>query len=400
MLAISAGFCITRSSLGPHKTVCVSIPLIFFVTSLIADFLLFSQAGLDAFEYKSAASSSVPPDDVVDDYGYYDPEEDPLAGMSPNSSLLFIFATLANTMAFFMAWFYIYDTARSEWQTLQTSAVESGAALPPHGNTMAAVIGGGASAHVYGGSAGGGVDAESGRKGRSLEENGRESTSGVGHSAIPHNAALLEEGENASHLYGDVLGEDLDAPKTVQDRIADRDKVRLMKNFFVAVSAYIMLSLVVFFVPLFVPSAVDAAILIVYDTLLWIFQAGLLVVFRLRNSNQFLLLSEDAAAETTTELGVLYHREDDEGTFTGGSGRKSSKSAAAVGGDEGVSLSWERRRRGASEGVGAPRFTLDDEDQEMGMEKDGEGRRRRSDDEWNSNGAGHGVVVRPIPSDN
>ena len=42
----------------------------------------------------------------------------------------------------------------------------------------------------------------------------------VGHTEVPRNAAavLLEEGANASHLYGDVHADDLDAPKTVQVR--------------------------------------------------------------------------------------------------------------------------------------------------------------------------------------
>jgi hypothetical protein len=51
--------------------------------------------------------------------------------------------------------------------------------------------------------------------------------------------------------------------------------------------------------------------MIFLDCLLWVFAAALLVVFRMRETNQFLLLDEEGAGglETSTELGVLQHRE-------------------------------------------------------------------------------------------
>ena len=359
------------------------------MTSLIADFLLFSQAGLDAFEYKSAASSSVPPEEVGEDGEYYyDTEDDPLSGMSPNSTLLFIFATLANTMAFFMAWFYIYDTARSEWQALQNAGAATGGSLPTDSAIAAMAVG----------SHGPGMYS---MYGDVLPAKGRENEHGIGHSTVPYDASLLEEGENASHMYGDIVSEDLDAPKSVQDRIADRDKVRLMKNFFIAVSIYILLSLLVFFVPIFVSSAVDAALLILYDSLLWVFLAGLLVVFRLRNSNQFILLTEDGGVETTTELGVLYHNDDDEDKI----GRKienRQRNLGPIGHTNSTGSSSSHQAMGPTPPI-APKFTLDDIEEEEELSEPSnhskKGKKRSSND-VNSSAEQHGVVVRPIPSDN
>lgn len=246
----------------------------------------------------------------------------------------------------------MYDTARSEWQALANAGAEGAqGALPPSLSYPSDVL------PTAGDSA------------------------GVGHSAVPNNAALLEEGQNESHLYGDIVGEDLDAPKTVQDRVADRDKIRLMKNFLFAVSLYLCMAMVVFFVPMFVPMAVDAALLVAYDAILWAFLAGLLVVFRLRDTNQFLLIGEEGEEgfETTTELGVLYRDAEEE--------------------------AQEEQRREAV----PPRYTLDDEDGEIGavdvsyvnrtMGSNGGRRNSRSGNmNINASAAAQGVVVQPLPS--
>jgi len=349
---------ITRSNLGPHKTVCITIPLIFLVTSFVVDYVLFAEAGLKAFDYKTAYASSVPPEGY--DPETYDPATDPLSGIGASVGFVFIFCSLANFMAFFMSWFYMYDTARSEWVALQNAGAEGAqGALPPHMSYPSDVI---PSAN---------------------------DSAGVGHAAVPNNAALLEEGANASHMYGDIVGEDLDAPKTVQDRVADRDKVRLMKNFFYAVSVYLVMAMVVFFVPMFVPMAVDAALLVAYDALLWVFLAGLLIVFRLRESNQFLMIGEDGDGdfETTTELGVLYRRDEDENIATGNTNTTSGS--------------------GGGGGTGA-RYTLDDDDEEIaagGVDEhpypsrpQGGSSKGTSSGNVNASAASHGVVVKPLPS--
>lgn len=314
------------------------------MTSFVVDYILFAQVGLDAFNYKNTYASSAPPDPEE-----YDPATDPLV-MEGTSGFLFVFCIMANSMAFFMSWFYMYDTARSEWQTLQDAGADP--SDPPRFPTA-------------------GLPASS-------------AADGVGHSAMPGNLMLLEEGANASHLYGDVVVDDLDAPKTVQDRIADRDKARLMKHFFLAVSIYIITAVVVFFVPIFVPMAVDAALLVLYDTILWIFSAGLLFVFRMRASNQFLLLTEDGVAggETTTELGVMYHEDDNEGM----NGSKRIR--------RGVARGWAPEPAPV-----AARYTLGEEEAGDGIYGGATPRSRLEDGgEVNASAALHGVVIRPLPS--
>lgn len=208
---------------------------------------------------------------------------------------------------------------------------------------------------------------------------------GVGHSALPANVVLLEEGQNASHLYGDVVGDDLDAPKTVQDRIADRDKLRLMRQFFLAVSIYITVAVLVFFLPLFAPMTVDAALLVAYDCILWVFLAGLLWVFRLRQSNQFLLLTDDAVVgETTTELGVLYHDGDDDENEGPGS-RYGGFGGARNGGV-----------RSGAPAPAAPKYTLGDDEDEG--QRYGGTRGRADSMEVNASAARHGVVVESLPT--
>lgn len=390
---------ITRPDLGPHKTVCIVIPTIFLVTSFVVDYVLFAQAGLKAFDYKTAYASSVPPDGYDPDT--YDPSTDPLATVQPVTGFVFVFCSLANFLSFFMSWFYMYDTARAEWQSLQNAGAEGAqGALPPSLSYPSDVVPSGADSR------------------------------GLGHAAVPTNSALLEEGDNASHLYGDVVGEDLDAPKTVQDRVADRDKVRLMKHFFIAVSMYLILAVLVFFLPLFVPMAVDAALLMVYDAILFAFLTGLLVVFRMRDTNQFLLLGEDGegAPETTTELGVLYRDDEEQGggfVSRGGGGGSSRYPSVPV---TGVVVGAPTASANVQQPPLPPpqqqqqqqqaKYTLGDDDE------DDDGYRDRDEDPYeeieaavppprqqqqhqqhsassasiNSHAASQGVVVQPLPS--
>ena len=64
------------------------------------DYVLFAQAGLEAFDYKTAYASSVPPEGY--DPATYDPATDPLSGIDGTSGFVFVFCSLANFMAFFM----------------------------------------------------------------------------------------------------------------------------------------------------------------------------------------------------------------------------------------------------------------------------------------------------------
>lgn len=64
------------------------------------DYVLFAQAGLEAFDYKTAYASSVPPEGY--DPATYDPATDPLSGVEGTTGFVFIFCSLANFMSFFM----------------------------------------------------------------------------------------------------------------------------------------------------------------------------------------------------------------------------------------------------------------------------------------------------------
>ena len=265
----------------------------------------------------------------------------------------------------------MYDTARTEWIALQNAGAEGSQSIQFPLN-----------------------QAELQAQAANQPPPSETDSTAVGHSAIPVGAALLEEGQNASHIYGDIITDDLDAPKSVLERVADRDKVRLMKNFFFAVSIYLIMAMIVFIVPAFVPSIVDAALLVFYDTLMLIFLGGLLFVFRLRDSNQFLLLGEDGEGltETTTELGVLYRDEEEAGGVQVSSGngffsrkKESEKAAAAV--------------------VPQPRYTLDDDDDaEIGGAVREETRTASTSGSGGSTGnvnaaaEAHGVVVQPLTS--
>ncbi len=99
LLAISAGLCITRTELGPHRGPALAIPIVFFATSLVVDYVLFSTSGLAAFEYSLAASARLPPPGSPE----YDPTLDPAApeydpeldDLTPGLGLAFAFCTLA-----------------------------------------------------------------------------------------------------------------------------------------------------------------------------------------------------------------------------------------------------------------------------------------------------------------
>lgn len=200
--------------------------------------------------------------------------------VSAGTGLIFFICIMANMMAFILAWFYIFETVQKERERLEGGV---GAGLAPEEEQQE-------SAHA----------AAPGYPPPTLPV----SRDTVGHAAIP-TQVLLDQGANASHLYGATDDVDADEPKTVQDRIENRDKLRLIRTFFYGVSAYVIATLIVIFLPVFVPAIVDRVILALQNALLFIFMAALLWTFRMRNSNAYLVLNDAVGLETTTELGVL-----------------------------------------------------------------------------------------------
>ena len=256
LLAVSAGYCITRSSLGPHTGVVIVIPSIFFVTSIVTDFVFYSVAGFNAFS--------------ADPQKFYEATTEGQIKIASN--ILFFICLIASIMSYLLSWFYIFDTI-----TTERLALEKG---PQDPSTLPAIP---------------------------ISEG-----HGEGHVAEPiPGAALLEPGMNASHLYGDVNVEDLDARKTIADKVADREKALLLKRFFYGVCGYVIASMAAFLLPVFLPSVVDRTILIIQNVVLLLFVAALLFTFRMREGNQYLNLVEADAADTA--LVDDDHEEEEEG---------------------------------------------------------------------------------------
>lgn len=86
---------ITRAGFGEHKVVCILIPSIFLVTSIVIDIVLL-------FHGQGGALDIQRPYEPQSGDETYDPETDPLTNMDEQTGLVFVFATLANTMVFFM----------------------------------------------------------------------------------------------------------------------------------------------------------------------------------------------------------------------------------------------------------------------------------------------------------
>jgi cobalamin biosynthesis protein CobD/CbiB len=94
-------------------------------------------------------------------------------------------------------------------------------------------------------------------------------------------------------------GADLDAPKTFQDKVDEREKLRLIRRFFYGVCFYLVSTLLVIFLPLFLPAVVDRTLLALQNAVLWVFLAVLLWAFRMRQGSPYLMFDEAAAAAET-----------------------------------------------------------------------------------------------------
>lgn len=362
LIAIAAGYCITRATLGPHLKVAVWIPLIFFVTSLVVDYVLYSLRGFEAFSDKGETVICLEGEGAGGEGTSGDARCAEAETVGAGTGLVFFICIMANMMAFILAWFYIFETVQKERERLEGGL---GAGLADEDGRGGSAVPGGLPPHVDGGAL--------------------PVSQAVGHAAVP-TQVLLEQGANASHLYGATDDVDADEPKTVQDRIENRDKLRLIRTFFYGVSAYVIATLVVIFLPIFVPAIVDRVILVLQNALLFAFMAALLWTFRMRSGNAYLVLNEAVGLETTTELGVLSH-DDGAGPSAAGKARRDEP----VGG-----------------GVYAPSaaahnaFTLDgDSDEEAGLRGKGAeaSDRPRSPGAMrvNLSAARRGVLVKDLP---
>jgi len=195
-------------------------------------------------------------------------------------------------MTYLLSWFYIFDTITQERQILEGLKDPIASGLDPSARRGAT-----------GGSSGYEGEGEGGTTGNTTTTTTTPPprAAAVGHVALPPGgdvSMLLEPGSNTSHLYGDIIAEDLDARKTVADRVADKEKATLLQRFFIGVCAYVIASMASFLLPLFLPSVVDRTILAIQNVILWCFMAALLWTFKMREGNQYLALVEADNADT------------------------------------------------------------------------------------------------------
>lgn len=99
-------------------------------------------------------------------------------------------------------------------------------------------------------------------------------------------------------------------PATFAEKLALRDKITLMQRFRWAVVAYIIATLGVQLLPVFLLSPVyellGTIIILGHSVVLMAFLAGLGYIFRLRPNSPYLMLDEDGMeTEVHTGLGVL-----------------------------------------------------------------------------------------------
>ena len=114
---------ITRDSLGQHRAVCIVVPVIFGLASLVVDYVLFSTSGLGAFDQGVAEGSRAVPADgaafvpTADGLAYIptadgDPVMDTGVVVADSGwGLAFVICFLMKFMSFFMAWFYMWVPA-------------------------------------------------------------------------------------------------------------------------------------------------------------------------------------------------------------------------------------------------------------------------------------------------
>ena len=185
----------------------------------------------------------------------YDPSKDPLLDMSANTGLVFILCTVINSMLWMLAWFYLYDTSKQELDSL------------------------------------------------------KEAITGEGREDDVNMARRMEEEEDIT-VYTSANTRDTEM-KTIEETVSDREKLTIMRRFFIGVSVYIVASILVFFLPVFLPTIVNAVMLGLYDMLLLVFLGALMWIFRQRQSNQFVPLSGSESLQGgfsyvyDTELGVV-----------------------------------------------------------------------------------------------
>mmetsp|Transcript_2103 Transcript_2103/g.6270 ORF Transcript_2103/g.6270 Transcript_2103/m.6270 type:complete len:441 (+) Transcript_2103:233-1555(+) len=272
MLVIAAGFCITREDLGPYKNKIITIPSVYVVTVLIIDYTMYQFQGVSAFnvvDMGSGGGASITSD------------------ISEFQRTLLVVCAFVNLFVLILAIVYVFDTVAKERQMLEEPEQD-----------------------VYG-------DAESGvRVPPSMPQAPGSTDAGTGHAVVPPMEAQ-DNGGAMPNTYGEVTVEDLDGPKTVEEKVARQAKIRVFKQFSAGVVAYVTTTLAVIILPIFVsPDAGTSetavkVVLVLQNLVFLIFMASLAWIFRLRGDSPYLVVGEEEGEgqgddnNMTTELGVL-----------------------------------------------------------------------------------------------
>lgn len=267
LLVIAAGFCITRDNLGPYKSKVIGIPVVYFVSILVVDYIMDAVRGRAAFNVAD-----------FDAHGQRVHLE-----ISEMQRTLLVICALVNLLALMAAWVVVFDTIAREREMLEMTeqdvynTMEEGQAAP------------GAAARN------GGADA-------------------TGHAVLPPVEIILaEEDQTIPNFYGNITSDDLDGPKTVEETVTKASKITLLRQFSYGVIAYVVATALVVLLPIFVTSAPGEqaikVVLIMQNVVLFGFMGGLAWIFRLRAGSQYLLMEEDGPdgelGEMRTELGVM-----------------------------------------------------------------------------------------------
>ena len=261
LLAIAAGFSITRPNLGPHRAKVVNVPILYFCTALVVD-LTEEWAAIKGVDVDAAAAGTP-------------------GALSPSYALLFSVCQVVALVALLLAWVMIFDVVARE---------------------RAALAGGGEG--IVGAAQGATATAAPGI------------SSTPGHAvALPPDveAAARERGSNLTDVYAVVSGDaGADETKTAADVVERNAKRKMLAAFVTAVTAYVCVRAAAILVPLIVlpsPDASDSAvtaIILLEDAARLLFLGGLAWLFRPRADSPY--LSVGGEGEVTTELGVLGRR--------------------------------------------------------------------------------------------
>lgn len=281
LLVVAAGFCITRDDLGPYKLKCTLIPTVYFVTILVVDYIMDAVKGRQAFS-------------VVD---FDEPQQSQQLNLPEWQNILLVVCAFVNLLALMAAWIYVFDTIQKEREMLEQPEQD-----------------------VYGMAEAGQLHAHPRPEGEQPSGIATgETDAGAGHAvSLPPDA--VGDPDAMPNTYGEVTVEDLDGPKTVEEKVARLAKIRLLKQFQIGVIAYVLATAAVVLLPIFVSNKPGKeafwAVLILQNLVLWGFMASLAFIFRLRGDSPYLMLDEEEGAGANndshleTQLGVL--GEDDE----------------------------------------------------------------------------------------